>query len=433
MGFDIGAFFAGASEGAAGAIDKRNKEIRQNTLREFDQLQKQAGEQEEKLRTKRDEMKATAEVLSSYRGANKIGFTQAQIVGMLQNPAVAKNVIEKLKANEDGLHKIDFSTLYTVTKGKTDITPDDVIKQSTSIPMGMPEEPRKVVRGAFGLESPAYEQAQVEFEASTGKSLRQIRATAKGPMPMEGVVEGVVDFSQFKKPDALANVQAELRDHIAEGKDTKTGKGKVLMDKLVANSVIEARFKDTEDKDRTAAQITSVFNQSLRAGMDPLLVKGTIRFNEGTNEYVPTVGDAKSIKEFQDQKNKIIRNQAISMGILDDAGNIIGGRNSRDALLPYANIEGNKVKSWRSIEVEEEKKSATEVPAKPAAPTAPATEAKPQVKSVVFKDQDIPMVPLTADGKGLDGSKMVLGKQYKNSKGEIRVWNGTSLQPLSSK
>ena len=358
------------------------------------------------------------------RGAKNVGFTQAQIVGMLQNPAVAKNMVEKLKANEDGLHKVDFSTLYTVNKGKTDMSIDDVIKQSTSIPMGMPEEPRKVVRGAFGLESPAYEQAQAEFEASTGKSLRQIRATAKGPMPIENVVEGIVDFSQFKKPDALTTVQAKLRDLIAEGKDTKTGEGKMLMDKLAANAIIEAKFKDGEGKERTTAQINSVFNQSLRVGMEPLLIKGTVRFNAEANDYVPIVGDAASIREFQDQKNKIVRNQAIAMGILDNEGNIIGGRNSQDALLPYANIEKGKVVSWRTVTpTEGEKKPAAPAPAAPA--PAPTTEAKP--KSVVFKDQDIPPIPKTADGK-IDGSKLIAGKQYKDSNGAAKTWNGTGWQ-----
>jgi len=423
MAFDIGAFIAGASEGAASAIDKRNKEIRQAALREFDALQKQADEQTEKLRTKRDEMKATADVLSNYRGANNVGFTQAQIVGLLQNPAVAKRVTEQLKANEDGLDQIDFAKLYTVTKGKTDITTDDFIKQSTSIPMGMPEAPQKVVRGAFGLESPAMAQAQAEFEASTGKSLKEVRATAKGPMAIEGVVEGKVDFSQFKRPETIATVQAKLRDIIASGGDTKTGNGKVLMDKLAANAIIEAKFKDGEGKERTTAQINSVFNQSLRVGMEPLLIKGTVRFNAEANDYVPIVGDAASIREFQDQKNKIVRNQAIAMGILDNEGNIIGGRNSQDALLPYANIEKGKVVSWRTVTPAEGEKKETPAPAKPAA--APTTEAKP--KSVVFKDQDIPPIPKTVDGK-IDGSKLIAGKQYKDNTGAAKTWNGTGWQ-----
>jgi hypothetical protein len=424
MGFDLGAFIAGASEGAASSIDKRNKEIRQAALREFEQLQKQSEEQTEKLRTKRDELKATADVLSSYRGANNTGFTQAQVVGLLQNPAVAKRVAEQLKANEDGLDQIDFAKLYTVTKGKTDITTDEFIKQSTSIAIPTVEAPQKVVRGAFGLESPAFAQAQAEFEASTGKSLKEVRATAKGVMPSEAVIEGVVDFSQFKKPDTLASVQAQLRDLVANGGDTKTGKGKMLMDKLAANAIIESKFKEGEGKERTTAQINSVFNQSLRVGMEPLLIKGTVRFNAEANDYVPIVGDAASIREFQDQKNKIVRNQAIAMGILDNEGNIIGGRNSQDALLPYANIEKGKVVSWRTVTPAEGEKKPAAPAAAPAKPTT-TTENKEPSKSVVFKD--VLPIPKTADGR-VDGSQLVAGKQYRAADNTVKTWNGTSWQ-----
>lgn len=420
MGFDLGAFIAGASEGAASSIDKRNKEIRQAALREFDALQKQADEQTEKLRTKRDEMKATADVLSNYRGANNVGFTPAQVVGLLQNPAVAKRVTEQLKANEDGLDQIDFAKLYTVTKGKSDITPDEFIKQSTSIAIPTTEAPQKVVRGAFGFESPAMAQAQAEFEASTGKSLKEVRATAKGVMQTDAMVEGVVDFSQFKKPDTLASVQAQLRDIIANGGDTKNGKGKMLMDKLAANAIIESKFKEGEGKERTTAQINSVINQSLRVGMEPLLIKGTVRFSPEANDYVPIVGDAASIREFQDQKNKVVRNQAIAMGILDNEGNIIGGRNSQDALLPYANIEKGKVVSWRTVApAESEKKPA---PAAPATPTAPAAPAKPAEQNA-----EVLPLPKTKDGK-LDGSKLVAGKQYRAADNSVKTWNGTGWQ-----
>lgn len=423
MAFDLGAFLAGASEGAATAIDKRNKEIRQATLREFERLQKDAGEQEEKLRTKRDEMKATAEVLSSYRGANNVGFTPTQIVGLLQNPAVARRLTEQLKNNEDGLDQIDFSKLYTVTKGKTDITPDEYIKQSTAIPMGMPEGPQKVVRGAFGLESPAFAQAQAEFEAASGKKVSELRAFAKGPMQPEGQpLEGVVDFSQFRKPDSLAMVTGKLRDNIAKGEDLNSPNNKNLLAKLRANAVIEGMFNrevGEDGKPRTAAQINSVFDKTLRVGLDPFIVKGVVRFDPALNDYVPITGDAESINNFMEQKTKLIQNQARAMGILDKDNNIIGGRNSRDALLPYADIEGDKIIAFKK-------------PAAPSAPAAaPTTEAKPaeqKPKSAAFKDQTpAERIPKTADGK-IDGAKLVPGRSYRSEDGTVKVWNGTNWQ-----
>jgi hypothetical protein len=418
MGFDLGAFIAGASEGAASSIDKRNKEIRQAALREFEQLQKQSEEQTEKLRTKRDELKATADVLSSYRGANNAGFTQAQVVGLLQNPAVAKRVAEQLKANEDGLDQIDFAKLYTVTKGKTDITPDDFIKQSTSIAVPTVEAPQKVVRGAFGLESPAFGQAQAEFERATGKSLKEIRATAKGPSVPEGEkIEGVVDFSQFKKPETLATVTGKLRDLIANGEDLNSEKAKPLLNKLAANAVIEARFGDKEgDKPRTAAQINSVFSRSLAVSVDPFVVKGVVRLVPETGDYVPIGGSVEDIAAFQKQKNDTIKAQAEAIGILDKTGKVIGGRNAEDALVPYANIKDGKVVSWK-----------TAAPTPPAAaPASPATtENKEPSKSVVFKD--VLPIPKTADGR-VDGSQLVAGKKYRAADNTVKTWNGTNWQ-----
>ncbi len=419
MGFDLGAFIAGASEGAASSIDKRNKEIRQAALREFDQLQKQAGEQEEKLRTKRDELKATADVLSSYRGSKNAGFTQAQVVGLLQNPSVAKEVVRKIKENEDRLDKIDFSTIYEISKGKTDVSIDDYINKATSIAVPTVEAPQKVVRGAFGLESPAFAQAQAEFEKASGKSLKEIRAFAKGPegVSEEEKIQGVLNFSQFKKPETLANITGELRDLIANGEDLNSEKAKPLLNKLAANAVIEAKFGEKEgDKPRTAAQINSVFSRSLAVSVDPFVVKGVVRLVPETGDYVPIGGSVEDIAAFQKQKNDTIKAQAEAIGILDKTGKVIGGRNAEDALVPYANIKDGKVVSWK-----------TAAPTPPAAaPAKPATtENKEPAKSVVFKD--VLPIPKTADGR-VDGSQLVAGKQYRAADNTVKTWNGTNWQ-----
>lgn len=426
MAFDLGAFFAGASQGAATAIDTRNKEIRQATLREFERLQKEAGEQDEKLRTKRDEMRATAETIASYRGANGMQFTNAQIVGLLQNPENAKALAKILKEKEDGLDQVDFNKVFKLVKEPVDPTTipkwQDYVNQVTSIPKGEPEGPQKVVRGAFGLESPAYAQAQAEFEAASGKKVSELRAFAKGPIAPDIDIKGEMDLSQFKKPESLATITGRLRDNIANGEDLNTPKNKNLLERLRANAVIEGMFNREEGADgkpRTAAQINSVFDKTLRVGLDPFIVKGVVRFDPTLNDYVPITGDAESINSFMEQKNKLIQNQARAMGILDKDNNIIGGRNSRDALLPYADVEGDKVIAWK-------KPAAPSAPAPSAPAAAPTTEAKP--KSVVLKDQDIPKVPLTADGKAIDGSKMVLGKQYRDSQNKVKTWNGSTLQ-----
>jgi hypothetical protein len=419
MGFDFGALVAGVSEGAATAIDKRNKEIRQSALRDFETLQKTAGEQDEKLRTKRDELKATADVLSGFTNSKGGGFTPTQIVGLLQKPAIAKEVVSSLKEKKD-LDLVDFSTVFKIANDTPELKRqaiDRYITESTSVAVPTAEEPQKVVRGAFGLESPAYAQAQNEFTTATGADLKELRAKAalRGNMPeyTGTTVEGTANLAQFKNPDTLANVQAQLRDRIANGEDINSTASKNLLAKLRANAVIENMFDKGDDgKPRTAAQINSVFNTSLRVGLEPFVVKGVIRIDPQTNEPIVISGDAEAVKGYQEHKNKLIQAQAIALGILDKDNNIIGGRNSMDALLPYANIEDGKVKSWKS--------GATEPTIKKE--ETPATPPKPAVVS-----KEAIAIPKTKDGK-IDGTKLIPGQTYKSADGSIKSWNGVSWQ-----
>jgi len=48
MAFDFSAFLGGFAESAAGSIEKRNKEIRERALSDFERLRKEAEEKEEK-------------------------------------------------------------------------------------------------------------------------------------------------------------------------------------------------------------------------------------------------------------------------------------------------------------------------------------------------------------------------------------------------
>jgi hypothetical protein len=420
MGFDFGALIAGASEGAATAIDKRNKEIRQSAVRDFETLQKTAGEQDAKRRTNRDELKATAQVISNFKNSQGMGFTPTQIVGLIQKPAIAKEIVSSLKDKKD-LDLVDFSTVFKLAKDTPELKREDIdkyIEEVTSVKIPTTEAPQKVVRGAFGLESPAYAQAKEEFTTATGMDLKELRARAGGTPEYAGpAVEGTYNLAQFKNPDTLDNVKAQLRDRIAKGEDLDTTANKNLLAKLRANSVIEGMFdkeKGEDGKPRTAAQINSVFNTSLRVGLEPFVVKGVIRIDPQTNEPIVISGDAAAVKGYQEHKNKLIQAQAIALGILDKDNKIIGGRNSMDALLPYADIEDGKVKSWKSGSIEIPKKD--ETPATPATPEKPAAVSK----------EAIP-IPKTADGK-IDGTKMIPGQKYKSADGSIKSWNGTSFQ-----
>ena len=42
--------------------------------------------------------------------------------------------------------------------------------------------------------------------------------------------------------------------------------------------------------------------------------------------------------------------------------------------------------------------------------------------------QEAESIPLTADGKSVDASKLVPGKKYKNSEGKVKTWTGTRFE-----
>lgn len=419
MAFDITALFAGAASGVAESIETRNKQIRNGAVKQLDQLVSEAEAKEKGLRTERDTLNQQARQLSAFRGANNVGLTQDQILGLIQQPETAKALIEELKNKKD-LSDVDMGTVFKVGKPGTQMPPEEYISKKTSIAKPTEEEPAKVVRGAFGFESPALKQAEAEFEATSGRKASEVKAIARGKVDLGAdfkPMEGTIDLKQFGNPESLSTVQNQLRDSIANGEPLTTDQNKKRLAKLRADATIKTMFEGDGEggKPRTTSAINSVFDKSLRAGLDPFVVKGTVRFDPQTNDYVPITGDTKAIGEFMDHKNKLIQGQAKALGILDKDNKIVGGRNASDALLPYANIEEGKVVSWKSAVTP--KAAETEAPA-PAAPKvgAPST----------VTDKPI-SIPKTKDGK-IDGTKLVAGQTYTAADGTIKTWNGSNWQ-----
>jgi hypothetical protein len=419
------AFVAGAAEGAAESIEERNNQIRKNAMAEFEMRRKEAEEKDEKLRTKRDELRSTAAALSSYRDGKGVTMTEAQITALLMQPVKAKQILKRLEDEKD-LSNIDFNILLKPGGKPEDIPkPQEYIQRTTSIPAGLPEtQPTPVIRGAFGFESPAYAEAQRQFEQVSGKSIREIKAKALGSPEEIPAVPLEVDLSQFKKPESIEMVQNRLADNIAKGGKFSDPDNQKLLDRLKANTAIKEMLGEGDGaKPRTAAQINGVFDKSLRVGLEPFVTKGIVRLDAQTNEYVPISGDVDSINSFMKQKNEIIQSRAKEMGILDKDNKVIGGRNSEDALLPYAEIKDGKVVSWRS---------ATTTVTPPAAPgTAPAPAAAPAAapaKASTVVDKPIPFPKDAIVNGKIDGSKLNVGQQYISSKGRVQTWNGISLQ-----
>ena len=426
MAFDFGAFTAGFSTGAAESIESRNKQIRNGATKELDQLVQEATAKEKGLKTERDTLSEQAKQLSTYVNAQGVGFTKSQILGLIQQPPIAKKLIEDLNNKKD-LRDVDFASIFKVTKPGTEMEPEEFVRKKTSIPVGQDTgKPTPVVRGAFGFASQGVAQAEKEFESVSGRTAAEVRGIARGRVDMGADFKptvGTLDLSQFGNPESLSNVQNKLRDLIAAGEDLKSEKAKPLLAKLRADSVIKDMFKDDKGEDgkpRTTAAINSVIDKSLRAGLDPFVIKGVVRFDPAVNDYVPVTGDADAIKNFMDHKNKLIQDQARALGIIDKDNNVVGGRNAADALLPYANIEDGKVVSWKSVTAADKSKDKTPEAAPTATPkvgggTAPVISEKPLA------------IPKTTTGK-IDGTKLIPGQIYTAADGTLKTWNGASWQ-----
>jgi hypothetical protein len=417
MAFDLSAFFGGFAEGAAVQIEKKNKEIRESTNAELERLYRSAEKNKESAMTKREELKAMASELTTYRGLNDAGFTDQQIIGLIQSGS-AKTVLAELRSKKDNLSQVDFGSLVKVATEPTDKKVGDVITEMTTLPKGepLPAGTDRSTRTAFGLPTMVAAETEERFGKISGMTPQDLRAAAGGLKETDITKDVSIDLSQFKDPEGMATVSARLAENLSKGIKLSDPKNEPLVKKLQAFAVIKDAF-DGDEKNRSAGAISSVLDKSLKAGMAPLMINNTVRFDDKSQEYIPNVGDAKSIASFMDHRNNIIKNQAMSMGILDDKGNIKGGRAAADALLPYAEIEGGKITKWRTV---------TTPPAGADVPAAPGTPAAPAKTAVV--DKALP-VPKTQDGK-IDGTKLVLGQKYVDSNGTVQAWNGMKFQPL---
>lgn len=427
MSLLVKAFVAGASEGAAESIERRNNDIRKNAMAELEARRKEAEEKDDRLRTKRDELTSTAQALADYRDGKGVALTETQITALLMQPVRAKQILKTLETEKD-LSNVDFSKIFKVGAKPEDVPkPMDYIKRTTSIPMGLPEsQPTPVVRGAFGLESPAYAQAQAQFEQISGKSAREVKAKALGSPEEIAAVPLEIDLSQFKKPESIEMVQNRLAENIAKGGSYSDPDNQRLLARLKANTSIKEMIGEGEaGKPRTAAQINGVFDKSLRIGLEPFITGKVVRLDPETNTYVPISGDVDAVNSFMKQRNEIVQSRAREMGILDKDNNIVGGRNSEDALLPYAEIKDGKVVSWRSANT-----VVTPGTPAPAAPAKPASTpaAGPAAQKVV--DKPIP-TPANAIVDGAwDPTKLVKDQKYIGKDGKtVRTWNGTGWQP----
>lgn len=424
MGFNFGAFAAGFGEGAAKTIESRNTEIRKGALSELDRLVGEAEKKEKGYRTERNELTQMAAQLAEFRGSNNAGFTETQILGLLQQPETAKTILTELKTKKN-LEEVDFAKIFKPEEGGTAMKPQDYIAKKTSV-VKQEAGPTPIVRTAFGLESPALRQAEASFEATTGRKVADVRGLAKGSVDLGEDFKptaGTLDLSQFANPETIANITGRLRDARANKEDLNSPKNKKLSDQLVANAAIESQFKDKGegDKPRTANQINSVIQNSLRVGLLGYELGNKVRYDPDTGNPIYT-GDPAGVNAYNEDKRQIVAGRLTEMGYIKD-GKVSKERGAQDAIIPWAAIDKDGTIKWRDPLIgSKDKKDETPPPAGPKA-GAPSSVTAP-----VVSEKPIP-VPKAAIVNGkLDGSKLIPGQTYLNSKGEAKLWNGTNWQ-----
>lgn len=415
MAFDFKALVAGFSTGAAESIESRNKQIRNGATKELDQLVQEATAKEKGLRTQRDSLTEQANQLASFANAQGVGFTKTQILGLIQQPATAKTVIEELKNKKD-LRDVDFANIFKVTKPGTEMDPEEYTRRSTSIAKDQAVgKPTQAVRGAFGFASPGVAQAEKEFESVSGRTAAEVRGIARGRVDMGDDFKptvGQLNLSQFAKPEGIADLQNRLADRVARGEDPKSPESVALQNQLSARTRVKEMFKEPGDADkpRTASAINVAIDRTLKANLYPYEKSGVIRWEKDNPEPIIMAGaDEKMVSEYIEVKNKQVADGFQDLKIINKDNKLVNpkDRNARDALLPYANVDDAGNVSWRK-------------PAAPAGSNAGGGTA-PASKEVV--PYAIPLPSNPAD--------LVAGQTYHNKdKTKNQIYNGVKFQPV---
>jgi hypothetical protein len=283
-------------------------------------------------------------------------------------------------------------------------------------------------RGAFGLPTRAYSETIAAGERAAGMSLGEMKATARGipELSEEERIKGTLDLSQFSNPESITNIEGKIRDNMTKGIKLTDPKNATLLKQLQNNAILKDMFDKEKggdaNKPRTADQIRKIMNDAIAVAVNPWIIKGVVRQVPETNDIIPIGGTPAEVDAFQQQKTEVIRRNMLAADLIHKDNNIIGGRAARDYLIPLANLEGNKIVSWKKPSEESLKTSQT-VREERAAPAAASATT----------DLETPAKPiLTADGKAIDGAAMAQaykpGQKITDKNGKIKTWNGRTLQ-----
>lgn len=416
-----GAFVTGFAEGATELIKEENKSISNRIVAEMETAFKKRKEAEEVAQTKRDEYRQQAQALKTLSGNT---LTETQIVGILSG-GEADTVIKQLRDRRVGPEKLAKLFVPAAPEDQAQLEEylSEVGKLTGTVPTRVGEDTT-----AFGLPTRVGERKRKELLAKTGMTEEELYQTQ---MTTPAGVAGTLDLSvlQEEKEEDTPTIK-QLQGRLAD----EAVKNNMSVDDYVKNTdmgaALAARIEgrrlqgtdNEEEKARTAAQIRTLVNTRLQEEIAPLQFK-SITYDPNLQDFVVTIPGSPEAKQFLEKRRNVAADVFKNAGLLK--GNKLSDRNAADAISPFAEVDYNTltVKSWRPVAGSRGGAEASPVPAPSGSSTSvPAPTPKPATAGAK-------PIPRDANGE-VDRSKLVAGEKYVSSKNEVRIWNGTSFQPV---
>ncbi len=418
----LGAFVTGFAERASIEIDKTNKEISDRMIaRMTDQIKKRE-EAEETSETKKSIARKQADAIKALAGPN---LTETQIIGIVHS-GEADTVIKKLRDRQVGPERLKQLFIPADPNAQADLEQylSEVGKLTGQAPVRTEME-----RGAFGLRTRAGEAESANLLATYGKGREEVfQTTLVKPKGVEGTLN-ISALQEDKEEDSptIKQLQGRLADEAVKNKMSVTDYVKNTdTGKALAARIEGRRLQGTdneEEKARTAAQIRTLVNTRLQEEIAPLQFK-SITYDPNLQDFVVTIPGSPEAKQFLEKRRNVAADVFKNAGLLK--GNKLSDRNAADAISPFAEVDYNTltVKSWRPVAGSRGGAEASPVPA----PGGRVTPTPTPTPAPMPTPAGAKPIPRDANGKP-DRSKLVAGEKYASSRGEIRIWNGTSFQP----
>jgi len=425
-----GAFVTGFAEQASVEIEKTNKEISDRMIaRMTDQIKKRE-EAEEIAETKRDTARKQAQALRELSG-NKL--TDTQIVGII-NGTQADSIIKQLQDRQVGPERLKQLFIPADPNAQADL--EQYLSEVGKL-TGQAPAKEEMERGAFNLPTRAGKAASANLLAAYGKGREEVfQTTLVKPKGVEGTLN-LNALAEEKEEDAPS--AKELKDRLADlaadndmtpvEYGVKTKEGAKILARIAGREMLGA--DDEKEKARTASQIRTLVRERLDEQLAPLQFKNIIYVPE-RDDYVSTIPGSPEALEVQRLRRNVATEVFNNAGLL--RGNKVLNRDAADALSRYAVIDYDTLtlKSWRPVAGSRGGAEASPVPAPggrvtPTPTPTPAPTPTPTPAPMPTPTGAKP-IPRDANGKP-DRSKLVAGEKYASSRGEIRIWNGTSFQP----